>query len=189
MNALLSTEAHLQAMDESDLDEVLEIERSVYEFPWTWGNFSDSMRAGYSCWTCREAGALVGYCIIMAAAEEAHLLNLSISSDFQGRGYGRRLLAHVIRVAHMHSAKLLFLEVRPSNVPARELYARCGFRQIGTRRDYYPAHKSREDALVLAIDVGPDAASGLAAEGGMEHLSGMAQTGPNSTTDSNPGPA
>ena len=156
MNAVLRPDIRLQPMHEADLDEVLAIERAVYEFPWTWGNFNDSMRAGYSCWTYRKDGVLIGYCIIMAAAEEAHLLNLSIGADFQRQGHGRRLLEHVLGVARDEAARLLFLEVRPSNPAARELYASRGFRQIGTRRDYYPASSGREDALVLALDLDLD---------------------------------
>ena len=141
---------------------MLAIERSVYEFPWTWGNFSDSLRAGYSCWTCRQAGVLVGYCIVLVAAGEAHLLNLSIGADFQRQGHGRRLLEHALEVSRRQAARLLFLEVRPSNPAARELYASRGFRQIGVRRGYYPGHRGREDALVLAIDLAPDDAAGRA---------------------------
>jgi ribosomal-protein-alanine N-acetyltransferase len=153
MSAVLRPDASLRLMNEDDLDEVLEIERGIYEFPWTWGNFSDSMHAGYSCWTYREADELVAYCIIMAVTDEAHLLNLSVSAQYHRQGYGRMMLAHVLEVARQHRARLLFLEVRPSNTAARELYAASGFRQIGTRRDYYPAGTGREDALVLAIEL------------------------------------
>lgn len=153
MSAVLRPDASLRLMTEDDLDEVLEIERGVYEFPWTWGNFSDAMHAGYSCWTYREDDVLVGYCIIMAVIDEAHLLNLSVAAQYQRQGYGRMLLAHVLDVARREGAKLLFLEVRPSNSAARQLYAASGFRQIGTRRDYYPARNGREEALVLAIDI------------------------------------
>ena len=153
MSAVLRPDASLRLMSENDLDEVLEIERGIYEFPWTWGNFRDSIRAGYSCWTYREDDELMAYCIIMAVADEAHLLNLSVAARHHRQGYGRMLLAHVQEVVRQHGAKLLFLEVRPSNTAARELYAASGFRQIGTRRDYYPARNGREDALVLAIDI------------------------------------
>lgn len=142
-----------QVLQAADLDEVMHIEGSVYDFPWTRGNFNDSIRAGYSCWAARLDGELVGYCIIMIGADEAHLLNLSVAAVHQRRGLGRRILTHVLRVACDHAARLLFLEVRPSNVPARHLYETSGFRQIGTRRNYYPAQVGREDALVLAIDL------------------------------------
>lgn len=153
MSAIARTELCLDRMQVVDLDAVLAIERAVYEFPWTRGNFSDSLRAGYGCWIGRREGSVVGYFVLMVAAEEAHLLNLSVAPEFQRQGNGRRLLRHALDKAAQQSARLLFLEVRPSNAAARALYAASGFRQIGVRRDYYPSAWGREDALVLATDL------------------------------------
>ena len=139
-------------MGESDLDPVVEIEQRIYAFPWTRGNFRDSIRAGYSCWVCRSGADLLGYAVLMLAAGEAHLLNLTIDSKFQRRGHGSRLLRHLMRTARDYGARVLFLEVRPSNVAGLELYARHGFRRIGVRRDYYPARGGRENALVFALE-------------------------------------
>ena len=140
-------------MSEDNLDAVMDIERRIYEFPWTPGNFRDSMRAGYSCWVCRSGSALVGYAVMMLAAGEAHLLNLSIDSAFQRRGHGSSLLLHLVATAREGGARMLFLEVRPTNAAGLELYARNGFRQVGMRRDYYPAQGGRENALVLALEL------------------------------------
>ena len=153
MSAVLRPELTFFPMLEADLDEVLAIEVEVYEFPWTRGNFSDSIRAGYGCWMCRVDGQSIGYCVIMNFAGEAHLLNLSIAAPLQRAGHGGRLLAHALKAARSGGARLMFLEVRPSNSAARELYARSGFTQVGNRRDYYPASQGREDALVLSIDL------------------------------------
>lgn len=139
-------------MCESDLEPVIEIEQRIYAFPWTLGNFRDSIRAGHSCWVCRGGEGLVGYAVLMLAAGEAHLLNLTIDLRFQRRGHGSRLLRHLVRTARDDGAQVLFLEVRPSNAAGLELYARHGFRQIGVRRDYYPAQCGRENALVLALE-------------------------------------
>jgi [ribosomal protein S18]-alanine N-acetyltransferase len=144
---------HFSPMAEPDLDAVLRIERAIYEFPWTRGNFRDSLRAGYSCRAARAEGELVGYAVMMLAAGEAHLLNLSVAAGRQGRGHGRALLGHLLAVARDHGARVLFLEVRPSNGAAQRLYAAFGFEQIGVRRGYYPAHGGREDALVFSINL------------------------------------
>lgn len=141
------------AMREADVDAVIAIEERIYEFPWTRGNFLDSIRAGYACWVLRDAQGLVGYAIVTIAAGEAHLLNLSIDARHQRQGHGARLLAHVIAGARARGASILFLEVRPSNVAGRHLYVACGFKRIGVRRDYYPATRGREDAWVLALDL------------------------------------
>ena len=153
MSAVLRPVPAFEPMRESDLRAVLEIEVSIYEFPWTLGNFRDSLRAGYACWVVREGRRVIGYAVLMLAAGEAHLLNLSIAADWQRRGHGRDLLDNLARVAREHKAKILFLEVRPTNAVGQRLYSAYGFRQIGVRRGYYPARKGREDALVLALDL------------------------------------
>jgi ribosomal-protein-alanine N-acetyltransferase len=140
-------------MSAADLRPVLEIEENLYEFPWTLGNFRDSLRAGYGCWVYRDGRQLIGYAVLMLAAGEAHLLNLSVAAHAQRRGHGRILLEHVVGIAREHEAKVLFLEVRPTNDVGQRLYAGHGFKQIGVRRGYYPAHRGREDALVLALDL------------------------------------
>jgi [ribosomal protein S18]-alanine N-acetyltransferase len=153
MSAVLRPVPELEPMRESDLREVLGIEESIYEFPWTLGNFRDSLRAGYACWVIREARRVIAYAVLMPAAGEAHLLNLSVAAHSQRRGHGRKLLDHIVQVARVHKAKILFLEVRPTNEVGQRLYGGYGFRQIGVRRGYYPARKGREDAWVLALDL------------------------------------
>ncbi|MBL8379199.1 MAG: ribosomal protein S18-alanine N-acetyltransferase [Burkholderiales bacterium] len=151
MSAVLRPDApRLAPMTEGDLDAVLAIETAIYPFPWTRGNFLDSLAAGYSCWLFVSDAALLGYAVIMFAVDEAHLLNLSIAREAQRRGHGAQLLAAVEDSAHGHGAQSMLLEVRPSNMAGRALYAKAGYQQVGLRRGYYPAALGREDALVLA---------------------------------------
>jgi ribosomal-protein-alanine N-acetyltransferase len=151
MSAVLKDLPELQRMREKDLPEVMAIEKAIYSHPWTQGNFADSLRAGYECRTWRLQGELVGYFVLMVAADEAHLLNLSIASTYQRRGHGSALLAEAAGLARAMGAKNMFLEVRPSNRGAQQLYTRFGFRRIAVRRGYYPAAAGREDALVLSL--------------------------------------
>lgn len=153
MSAVLQDQPDIEPMGEADLEAVLEIERRIYEFPWTPGNFHDSIRAGYSCWVCRSGEGVLSYAVMMLAAGEAHLLNLSVDSAFWRQGHGTRLLQHLVATARAQGARILFLEVRPSNAAGVELYARNGFRQIGARKNYYPAQGGRENALVLALEL------------------------------------
>jgi ribosomal-protein-alanine N-acetyltransferase len=151
MSAVLRPEFRLEPMTERDLDSVLRIESSVYAFPWTLGNFRDSLRAGYGCWVYHNTRELIGYAVIVLAAGEAHLLNLSVAAHAQSRGHGSKLLRGVIELVREGGAKTLFLEVRPSNEAGRRLYTAHNFRQVGVRRAYYPAPRGREDALVLSL--------------------------------------
>jgi ribosomal-protein-alanine N-acetyltransferase len=150
MSAVLRPEPWVEPLGARDLDAVVAIEGTIYEFPWTFGNFRDSLSAGYSCWGYHSADGLVGYAVMMLGANEAHLLNLSIAAPVQRRGYGGRLLEHLLGVARGYQAHVIFLEVRPSNPAARRLYLRHGFAQVGVRKGYYPARHGREDALLLS---------------------------------------
>lgn len=151
MSAVLKDDPRLAQMRETDLAEVLAIENAIYLHPWTRGNFADSLRAGYQCWTWRQGAELIGYFVLRVAAGEGHLLNLSIGAAHQRRGHGSTLLAEAMRIARARGAGEAFLEVRPSNMGAKALYRRFGFRQVAVRPAYYPAQPGREDALVLTI--------------------------------------
>ena len=153
MSALLRPQAERYApMVGADLDDVAAVERQIYPFPWTRGNFADSLNAGYSAWVLRDdVGRLQAYAVMMLAIDEAHLLNLSVARDAQRRGLGWRTLEWIAEVARGHGAHTLLLEVRPSNTAALRLYQRYGFERVGLRRGYYPASEGREDALVMRV--------------------------------------
>ena len=136
-------------MQDSDLDWVATQDVRLYPYPWTVGNFSDSMRSGYSCWTMYDGLERVGYAVMMMVLDEAHILNISVLAERQRQGLGRRLLAHLGEIARQAGARQMFLEVRPSNTAALALYQRAGFETIGRRKGYYPAASGREDALVM----------------------------------------
>lgn len=137
------------SMRPSDLDEVIALERTIYTHPWTRGNFADALAAGNYGWLVREDGRLVGYCVVMLAPDDAHLLNISVASDAQGRGIGRGLLQWVHALARAHGLPSVLLEVRVSNERAIRIYERAGYVRIGMRRNYYPAYRGREDAIVM----------------------------------------
>jgi ribosomal-protein-alanine N-acetyltransferase len=135
----------------SDLAEVARLEKSLYQFPWSLGNFRDSITAGYDCWTVAHGEAVIGYAVLMIALDEAHLLNVAVAPEWQNQGIGRAFLDHLVGAARAASCQIIYLEVRPSNVSARHLYRTMGFQQIAIRPDYYPALEGREDALFLGL--------------------------------------
>ena len=140
-------------LQEAQLGEVATIESSIYAFPWSQGNFRDSLFSGYDCigiWNGRE---LIGYAITMPALEEMHLLNLAVRKEWQGRGVGGAILQHLIDLAAPTRCEVIYLEVRPTNIAGLRLYEKFGFRQLGLRRDYYPAPAGREDALFLGLNI------------------------------------
>lgn len=141
-------------MSEADLAWVVENERELHPFPWTYGNFVDSLAAGYSSWVMHDAGEPVGYAVMLLVLDEAHLLNVSVIRSRHGQGLGAALLAHLFHEARVRGATQFFLEVRPSNARALALYGRCGFTAIGRRNRYYQAvDGGREDAIVMRMDL------------------------------------
>ena len=150
MNAVLKPRLDWQPMQADDLGAVMAVENVIYPFPWSAGNFRDSLESGYDCWIVSERGIMVGYAVTMAAVDEVHLLNISVVAERQRQGVGGEMLAMLCALAAQSGAVRMLLEVRPSNVAALGLYQRHGFAEIGRRRGYYPAAEGRrEDALVM----------------------------------------
>ena len=137
-------------MSEMDLEQVMVIEESVYEFPWSIGIFQDCLSVGYCCWILEQEDSVSGYGIMSVLAGEAHILNLCIKSELQNNGLGKEMIDYLIELAKVHHADVMFLEVRPSNGQALKIYEKSGFDEVGSRKDYYPAKFGREDALILA---------------------------------------
>lgn len=151
MNAVLQPAMQFRPMQMEDLDSIMAIEPQIYLYPWTRGNFSDSLHAGYSCWVYTENAILMGYAVLMLVLDEAHLLNLSLARACQGQGKGRALLEYMMQVARGHGALNMFLEVRLSNRAAIRLYEAAGFNEMAVRRGYYPAQSGREDAILMGM--------------------------------------
>ena len=147
----------LRAMAVPDLPAVAAIEKQAYPAAQAWaeGIFRDCLRVGYLCQVLEVDADLVGYGILSIAAGEAHLLNVCVAPGRQGQGFGRLLVEHFLDLADRYKAHTVYLEVRPSNTPARRLYKSLGFRRIGVRKSYYPAlpGEPREDAIQLARDI------------------------------------
>lgn len=156
MNAILQPlEAQFDPMTATGLAEVVRVEKLAYDHPWTEGNFVDSINAGYQAQTLvggvPPGAELLGYFVAMKGVDEVHLLNLTVAPAHQRQGWARVMLDALALWARGQNAEWLWLEVRVSNERAKSIYERYGFRQVGTRRAYYPSHTAqREDAIVMS---------------------------------------
>jgi ribosomal-protein-alanine N-acetyltransferase len=159
MSAVLRDQRLLLPMTVRQLDAVLDIEQSAYTFPWTRGNFIDSLAAGYPAKVLYgPQGQVLGYFIVMEGVDEMHLLNITVAPFAQHQGHARFMLDELRLLCSECRAGQLWLEVRESNHRARAIYERYGFTQIHLRRDYYPASRSthansREDAVVMSLEI------------------------------------
>ena len=145
-------EARFERLTLARLDAVLAVEQRAYTHPWTRGNFTDALASGYQAQVLMAGDELLGYFVAMLGVEEAHLLYLTVTPDYQRQGWARVLLDGLALWARGRSAQWLWLEVRVSNQRAQQIYQAHGYRRVGERKRYYPAADGqREDAVVMSL--------------------------------------
>lgn len=163
MNAVLQDRRQLLPMAQANLDAVLAIEAAAYTFPWSRGNFVDSLAAGYFAQVLYDdGGEILGYFIAMAGVDEMHLLNITVAPPSQHHGHARFMMDALVAECRARHALQLWLEVRESNERARAIYLKRGFVQVGVRKGYYPAPQGRrEDAIVMSLTLRPVLLEGM----------------------------
>ena len=136
-----------------DVDGIVQIERAVNPFPWGEEALRDTIASsGHHLMSLRE-GRAVGFLLSSFVLDEAQLLLIGVSPDWQGVGVGGQLLKELINRSQDQGQKLIYLEVRSGNERAIRLYRSLGFIDIGVRRDYYPGLVGREDAIVMSLQI------------------------------------
>lgn len=141
-----------------DLDAVAELERVSFPVPWKREFFASEVGAAYRFNRVVRApdGALAGYVFCAFAGGEIHVNKIAVDPAWRNRGVARLLMQEVFDLSARISAEEIYLEVRPSNVPARNFYVSLGFREVGRRPQYYA---DGEDALVMSLFLAPPSAS------------------------------
>jgi len=133
-----------------DVDDIAAIERRAFSDPWSANSFRALFGNPIVHFAVAEdavTGRILGYVVAWFVVDEAEIANLAVSDDARRAGVGAMLLDHAIMTAERRNGRVVFLEVRESNVAARALYASRGFEVAGRRSKYY--RKPVEDALVL----------------------------------------
>jgi len=137
-------------MQEADLAAVMVNENAAYDFPWSASIMASNQKRHYSIIFESDEGKILGHAILSTVADEASVLNIAVSPLAQRQRIGYQLMENIL--AHAVDKKCLevFLEVRESNRPAFTMYHQFGFNEVGLRKNYYPSHQGREDAILLA---------------------------------------
>ena len=152
MNTVRKTNIQLlRPMKESDIPEVMAIEKRAYFEAWNKSFFRSCVRDGFSCWVLERDGAILGYGVMSLEEKNARIMNLCVQPDCQGQGLGRWILSHLLEQAHHSDADIAILEVRPSNHMAVKLYKSMGFADAGVEYTYYLTRTGWEDAVVMTL--------------------------------------
>lgn len=142
----------IAAMLPDDVDAVQAIERASFSTPWPAHAYRAELETNrLAHYLVVRAGVdVVGYAGLWLMVDEAHITTFAIHPDWRRRRLGARLLLAMLDVALERQAGEATLEVRPSNLAARRLYERFGFRPVGIRPRYYS--DDQEDALIMTTE-------------------------------------
>lgn len=145
----------VRAATPDDVSRIAAIELSAFSDPWPESAFNDLLLLSHARTVVAADSrcTVVGYCIVVGAADEGEIANIAVAPSAQRRGIGALLLDDAIASSARIGFRRLFLEVRTSNEPAIALYLSRGFFTVGRRRAYY--REPLEDALVLRWDAEP----------------------------------
>ena len=136
-------------MRKSDIEIILDIERSSNPYPWAKKNFLDCLERDYYCLVQEIQKEVSGFAIQSIAIDESHLLNIGIKKKYRRKGFGEEILNQIILFSKVMGCRKIFLEVRISNIRAIKLYEKEGFRKVDIRKNYYKLREGREDALIM----------------------------------------
>ena len=143
----------LVSLNHADLEPILAIEQNSFQRPWgrlylefalrchNARNYAVKPTEGKSC------GPFIAYAFLRLLGDEVHLQKVAVTPAWRGQGVASWLLEQCFTLSVEQGARSAHLEVRPSNIPAVELYLKHGFELVGKRPKYYT--DSKEDALLM----------------------------------------
>ena len=138
----------IRKMCKEDLPFVAAIEEKTFSQPWSIEGFYDAISMEENHYVvCEEEGKIVGYCGYYGTVQEGEITNVAIEERYRNRGYGRKMLTELMKIASDHHVERLVLEVRISNDSARHLYQKLGFKELGIRKNFY--QHPIEDAVIM----------------------------------------
>jgi len=135
-------------MNESHVAQVAALEKICFSDPWSENSVASELKNPLSCWLVAEVdGEVAGYVGSQTVMDESDMMNVAVHPDYRRKGIAEKLVMELVEALKKRDSRCLTLEVRASNEPARALYEKLGFVQVGLRKNYY--RNPREDALIL----------------------------------------
>ena len=138
---------YIREMTESDIQEIAELEKECFSEPWSEDSLKDELTNETArFYVLRDNEKLLGYIGANNICGEVYITNVAVSGACRGKGYGKKLVNHLLKQSELEKALFVTLEVRESNENAISLYEKCGFKKIGERKNFYS--KPTENALI-----------------------------------------
>ena len=135
-------------MNETHVLQIAELEKICFSDPWSETSIASELNNKLSLWMVAvDDEKVVGYVGSQTVLGETDMMNIAVHPDYRRQGVGEALVTALISQLRQRGNHSLMLEVRVSNEPARKLYEKLGFHQVGLRKNYY--RNPKEDALIL----------------------------------------
>ncbi|MEG9531542.1 ribosomal protein S18-alanine N-acetyltransferase [Mannheimia indoligenes] len=142
----------IEEIQQADFERLFEIEQKAHLVPWSKGTLLNNQGEKYLNLKLVENGEIVAFAISQVVLDEATLFNIAVDPNFQGKGFGKRLLSELILQLQKRGIATLWLEVRESNITAQKLYDLLGFNEVTVRKNYYPTPEGgKENAVIMAL--------------------------------------
>ncbi|MBR4808587.1 MAG: ribosomal protein S18-alanine N-acetyltransferase [Lachnospiraceae bacterium] len=144
----MDSRIEIRRMSEGDIPDVAAIEASSFSLPWSENGFRTALgRRDTVFYVATVEGRIAGYAGFYICLDEADITNIAVTSDHRRKGIGARLMDEVISACSLKGVLMIALEVRAGNEPAKALYRKCGFQEVGLRKGFYSS--PTEDACVM----------------------------------------
>jgi len=138
----------IDRMTQEHIQQIAELEKMCFRDPWSVNSIASELNNDLSLWLVALSGEkVVGYVGSQTVLGWTDMMNIAVHPDFRRQKIGERLVDALVDALKANGSTCLTLEVRASNEPAKALYGKLGFIQIGLRKNYY--RNPREDALIL----------------------------------------
>ena len=135
-------------MDQTHVAQIAQLEVLCFSDPWSESSIASELSNPLSCWLVAVEGEKVaGYVGSQTVIGETDMMNVAVHPDYCRQGIANRLILTLVDALKERGSHWLMLEVRQSNAPARALYEKLGFAEVGRRKNYY--RNPKEDALIL----------------------------------------
>ena len=138
----------IKQMAEEDVAAVAALEAENFSRPWSYDAFFKTLSdENYIVMIAKKEDAFLGYCVLLCTGEEADITNVCTAPKARGKGVATGMLTALMEAGKSRGVTEFFLEVRESNAPARSLYTKLGFEEIGLRKNYY--EEPKEHAVLM----------------------------------------
>lgn len=135
-------------MDETDIDDVLEISNLSFSSPWSRSSYEQELNNSLARYfVAKLDNKIVGFVGTWIIVDESHITNVAVHPDYRKLGIASKLIEEMISYCDKQNCTAYTLEVRAGNKPAISLYEKHGFKIDGVRKEYYQDNK--EDALLM----------------------------------------